>query len=120
MDIRIKIATIFAVLLMSNFAFAGTDKTVFKIKNTGEKTFYFETSEMSSSFVEVVFQDETGKTIFSEYAIHPADFERKYNLSELANGSYTLIVKSDSLTQMLPISISKKGLDMEWGELETI
>ena len=120
MKTRIKIATIFAVLLMSNFVFAGTDKPVFKIKNTGEKTFYFETSEMSSTFVEVTFQDKNGKTIFSEYAIHTTDFERKYNLSELANGSYFLVVKSDTTSQILPISITKKGLDMEWGELETM
>ena len=112
-----KIATFLFVLLTANAAFAGTDKPVFKLKNLGEKTIYFETKEMSSSYVEVMFQDENGNTIFSEYAIHTANFERNYNLSELANGSYFLIVKSESTTQTLPITISEEGLEMDWEDL---
>jgi hypothetical protein len=73
---------------------------------------------MSSSFVEVTFQDENGKTLFSEYAIHTATFERKYNLSELANGAYFLIVKSETETKMLPIIITKDGLKIDLEHLE--
>ena len=115
-----KIATILFLLSAANVAFAGSEKPVFNIKNVGEKTFYFETKEMSSSYVEVTFQDANGETIFSEYAIHTANFERNYNLSELAKGSYFLIVKSENTTQTLPITISEKGLEMDWNELETM
>lgn len=120
MKTQIKIATIFIVLLISNFVFAGTDKPVFNLKNKGEKTIYFETKAMSSTFVEVTIQDKNGEKVFSEYAIHTAKFERKYNLSELKNGLYFIVVKSDTTTQMLPITITEKGLDMDWEELETM
>ena len=58
---EIKIATILAVLFMSNLVFAESGKPSFVIKNAGDKSFYFETKEMSSSFVEVIFEDENGK-----------------------------------------------------------
>ena len=120
MKAPIKIIMLFAVLLISNLAIAGTGQPVFTIKDSGEKTFSFDTKEMSSSFVEVIFQDENGNKVFGEYAIHPATFERKYNLSELVNGTYYLVVKSDTETQILPISITKDGLKMDFKELETM
>lgn len=116
----LKMATFILVLLTANNAFANTGKPLFKIKDSGEKTFYLETFEMSSTFVEVKIQDENGKTLFAEYAIHTANFERKYNLSELVNGTYYLVVKSDTTTQLLPISITETGLEIEFEDLETM
>jgi hypothetical protein len=104
---------------MSNLVFAGTGKPSFVIKNAGDKSFYFETRDMLSAYVEVIFEDENGKTIFSEYAIHTTDFERKYNLSELANGLYILKLKTDTVTQILPITITDKELKMDWKEMDT-
>lgn len=120
MKTRIKIIAMFTVLLISNFVFAGTEKPVFTLKKKGEKTIYFDTKEMLSSFVEVTIQNENGEKIFSEYAIHTSEFERKYNLSELNNGVYFIVVKSDVTTQMLPIKITDKGLEMDWEDLESM
>lgn len=116
---RIKIAIIFTILLISNLTFAGIGKPSFIIKSAGEKSFYFETIDMSSTFVEVIFEDENGKVIFTEYAIHTTDFERKYNLSELAKGSYVLKLITDTNTQLLPITITDKELKMDWKEVNT-
>lgn len=120
MKTQIKIATILAVLFMSNLVFAGTGKPSFIIKKAGEKSFYFETKDMISSFVEVIFEDENGNPIFSEYAIHSANFERKYNLSELESGSYILKLKTDTATKILPITITKNGLKIDWEETDTM
>lgn len=120
MKTQIKIATILAILFISNLVFAGTGKPSFIIKNAGEKSFYFETKDMSSSFIEVIFEDEDGNIIFSEYAIHTATFERKYNLSELTNGSYVLKLKTDTTTKMLPIKITSSDLKIDWEDSETM
>jgi hypothetical protein len=117
---QIKIATILAVLFMSNLVFAESGKPSFVIKNAGDKSFYFETKDMSSSFVEVIFEDENGKILFTEYAIHTANFERKYNLSELANGAYILKLKTDTTTNILPITITKDNLKIDWEDTDTM
>ncbi len=120
MKTQIKIAITLAILFISNLTFAGTGNPSFIIKNAGEKSFYFETKDMSSAFVEVIFEDKNGNIIFTEYAIHSANFERKYNLSELAIGSYFLKLKTDTTTKILPISITKNELVIEWEENDTM
>ena len=116
----IKMAMMVAMLTMVNTLAANTELPVFKIKTTGEKTLLFELAEPMSSAMEVIFQDEEGATLFSEYTIHPASFTRYYNLSELPEGQYYLLVKSDVTTQLLPITITKKELIMDWNLLETM
>ncbi|MFK7773097.1 MAG: hypothetical protein AB8F94_13200 [Saprospiraceae bacterium] len=120
MKTRIKIMAMLTFLLISNYGFSNTEKPVFILKKEGDKTIHFDAKEMLSSFLEVTIRDKSGDKMFSEYAIHPADFERKYNLSELKNGLYFLEVKFDKTTQILPISITDKGLEMEWEDLETM
>jgi hypothetical protein len=68
----------------------------------------------------VIFEDENGKIIFTEYAIHTASFERKYNLSELEKGQYILKIKTDTITQVLPITITDKELKMDWEAMGTL
>lgn len=120
MKTPIKMIIVIVALFMNNLAWAGTDKPFFQVKNSGEKVIHFETKEMTSTFVEVLFQNEKGETLFSEYAIRTIDFERKYNLSELENGTYFLTVKSDNATQVLPISIANNKLEIDFEHLETI
>ena len=101
-------------------SFATNDLPVFSIKNLGEKTFYLETKDMISNYAEVMIQNAEGEVLFSEYIVNTTTFERNYNLSELATGTYFLIVKSETKTQKFPLYLNEKNLEMDWAELETL
>ena len=45
---------------------------------------------------------------------------KKYNLSELANGSYILKLKTDTTTKILPITITKDNLKIDWENPDTM
>ncbi|MEM9920140.1 MAG: hypothetical protein AAF990_18735 [Bacteroidota bacterium] len=120
MKTLVKTVSLVMVLFFINTAFTDTNKPEFGIKTLDEKTFYFETKEVASDYVEITLQDENGTTLFSEYTTQTATFERVYNLEELAEGAYFLVVKSDHATQTLPIFVTTKSLEMAFEQLETI
>ena len=55
----IKISSIALVLFMANSVFAINGNPEFTIKNSGDKTFYFETKSMTSKDFEIRIQDDS-------------------------------------------------------------
>ena len=116
----IKISSLAFVLFMANSVFATNGNPEITIKNSGDKTFYFEAKSMTSKDFEIRIQDDKGAILFSEYGINPQTFERSYNLSELPNGEYFFLLEDDSKTQILTIIIENDELKIDLENLEII
>ena len=116
----IKISSLAFVLFMANSVFANNRNPEFTIKNSRDKTLFFEAKKMTSEDFEIRIQDVKGAILFSEYGVNPATFERSYNLSELPNGEYFLFFEDDSKTQKLPLFIEDDELKIDLENLEII
>ena len=103
MKLSMKILSIVLVLSMSNTVFASNGEPDFTIKKTGEKTLHLDGKGMVLQNFEITFQDEQGTTLFTEYVTNADTFDRNYNLGELANGKYVLVIEMPGGTKILPI-----------------
>lgn len=115
-----KIIVTIITLLSATFGFSNTDKPTLQIKNESGKIVYLETKDWNATYVEVIIETDNGELLFSEYNIHTETFKRRYNFSELANGTYSLIIKSDLNTQILPVTITKDRLEIDFEHLTII
>lgn len=120
MKLIMKVLTVVLVLFMANTVSAITIEPGFMIKDLGGKVLNFNAKDMISNDFEIKFQDNQGTLMFSEYVTSPVTFERNYNLSELPNGAYFLLIVNDAKTQTLPITIDADGLKIDLEKLETI
>lgn len=120
MKLLIKNLALVAMLVLSTSGIAATVEPVFHIKVSAEKTIQFDTKGIQSSTVEVTFADAMGEVLFTEYTTHPKSFERVYNLEELADGVYFLLIKSDEETQKLIVKIKEGKLDINMKNLERL
>ncbi|MFT5384105.1 MAG: hypothetical protein ACI81W_001505, partial [Saprospiraceae bacterium] len=85
-----------------------------------DKIINFDASDLTMKEFEVKFQDKEGAVIFSEYVTTPSTFVRKYNLSEVPNGAYFLLIVDETKTCTLPIIIDTDGLKVDYEKLETV
>jgi hypothetical protein len=120
MKLIMKVLTVVLILFMANTVSAITIEPGFIVKNLGGKVLNFNAKDMISKDFEIKFQDNQGALMFSEYVTSPVTFERNYNLSELPNGAYFLLVVNDAKTQTLPITIDADGMKIDLEKLETI
>ena len=120
MKLIMKVLTVALVLFMANTVSAITIEPGFMVKDLGGKILNFNAKDMISKDFEIKFQDNQGALMFSEYVTSPATFERNYNLSELPNGAYFLLIVNDAKTQTLPITIDADGMKIDLEKLETI
>jgi len=120
MKSRIKIFCIALMLSMTISVFAINEEPEFIVRNLEEKTIYFEVKDITSKDFEIRIQDEEGITLFSEYSLSTAIFERTYNLSELPNGVYYILLEDDSKIQIIPVIIESDGLKIDLENKEII
>lgn len=115
----IKVLGVAAVLFLANISFANNTNPNFLISDSTEKSIHFVAEGLLSNSFEIIFKDETGSVVFSEYSVNPATFERTYNLSELPEGIYSFIIKEGDNVQMLPITIKVDRLEVDLDKLHT-
>lgn len=84
-----------AILLMANFAYAsGNVRT--NMSPTTDESAYVEITNATYTQFEIDVKDQFGDVIFSKKTTEPViNYKRKYDFSELEDGTYTLSVKSE-------------------------
>lgn len=110
-----KIIGLLSLLLITGVAFATPINPTLSVIDAEKKLLHFEAGNFVTSAMEIRLQDEQGEVLFSEYVVDPGSFVRHYNLSELPNGLYLLLVEGDEKTVELPIRIDSNLLRIEQG-----
>lgn len=119
MKSHLKFIAVLVGFLAFNNSILAVEKPFFNLKVTEEKTLFIQVTEVVSDALEISIQKKNGEVLFSEYSLNN-NFERKYNLSELADGSYLLIVKIDGQIQQIDVSISDDGLSIDMNQLASL
>ena len=104
---------IFAINILTFISFqlvAQTNQTGFSMEVTEGKSFHFAFDNIDQDYLEIIFKDGNGGTIFSEYVVHPDHFSRTYNLSEIEEGKYYMLIKGETNTQIVPIKNESEQL----------
>jgi hypothetical protein len=116
----IKITGITTLLFLSVNVFAQLSKQELVVQMAEEKSFYFAIENVSQDYLEIIITDGNGVTMFSEYVVHADQFNRTYNLSELKEGKYFLMVKGETTTQVLPIINGEKTLAINSKDIDVV
>lgn len=86
---------------------------------SSSSSFVFQLSNPEQAAVQVTLRDLDGVTLH-QATFNEAGISHQYNLKNLPRGAYVLIVQCEDLIQVQPITISKSGLVIDSGALQTI
>lgn len=110
----IKICYTIAMLSVVGIAYAGVENPGFTIKSTGIKSFYFDMKDLKSKSVEIRLQDVNDIVFFREIVKNPTRVARKFNLVNLPEGAYFLILEDEIKIWIQKLTIGKNGLIIDF------
>lgn len=96
-----------AFVLASVFGFSNA---YFTVKNTGNKTFVLSMQQPLHQKAEFRIEDESGLVLFSETIAAGQKLSKKYNLSNLPAGAYTLSLEDDLAVRIQPVVLSASAI----------
>ncbi len=119
MDMKtvIKFCFSLAFVLASVSGFANAN---FTVKNTGNKSFVLSWQQPLTQAAEFRIEDETGLVLFSETLKAGQEVSRKYNLSRLPEGVYTLKLEDDRAIRIQPVSLTATAVIFNAGDRKEI
>ncbi|HDR50409.1 MAG TPA: hypothetical protein ENN90_02145 [Mariniphaga anaerophila] len=99
-----------AMLFMANFAYAsGNVRT--NMAPTTDESAYVEITNATYTQFEIDVKDQYGDVIFSKKTTEPVtNYKRKYDFSGLDDGTYTLMVKSETEKNETQFKIERGGI----------
>lgn len=111
------VATLFTNNLSANvientFDLAGTTVKI----SAANKSIVVDLGSVSRETVSIVIANENGEVLMSETVKEKPNFVKRYNMSQMENGSYTLTVTKKTIRTVQPFEITKNGLTIS--ELE--
>jgi len=111
MKTLIKHSLIVAVLFTSVTSYASGVEPLVKVEGKDNKTFTLFMNDLTSQQVKVFIKDENGIVLHKEGLNTSAGYFKKFDLSALPNGAYTLEVEDESIVKVMPFNVSSSTVD---------
>jgi len=120
MKIKIKVLITTAMLCLVSIVAMANELSVFSVKIADKNTIALQLSNVIQNQIQVVLKDSDGFTLHVE-TLDLSDLnQRKYDLSTLPSGSYTLMVTYDDIIKVQTINKKYKTLEIAAEDLQTI
>ncbi len=110
-------ATAFTFLSMAAFA---VDLPDFTIKNDGQKSFVLQLDWVLTQKVQIRIIDNERNLLLSDAIKEKGPFAKKYNLSNLTTGRYTIEIEDAYSISYQPIEVFDKHLMIDAAQLKAI
>ncbi|MBT8191338.1 MAG: hypothetical protein HKN67_04345 [Saprospiraceae bacterium] len=104
---KILIATAFMFFTMNVF---GSNEIEIRVYNQEMKIFLMEFDYPESTDVSITIEDESGHILLSKKFKNTIELRKKINMKNLPDGSYSLKVKEENKTVILPLEIKDERL----------
>ena len=122
MKTRMLFSLALAAVLLTSTAFANVSENVFNLAgttvkiSTTDKALVVNLSSATKEEVTIKIEDAFGGTLLTEKVKGMTSFAKKYNVSKLETGKYTLTVTKKTVRTVQPFQVSANGVyisDME-------
>lgn len=112
---------LFALMLLSTSQLLATSITSLEIvKAKEEKAFVLSIKSQGQGKAKIKFLDENQNILFSSKIDPTKLFEKKFNLSSLEVGKYTLQVEDELKTTLQPVAINYDGIDINYDSRQVV
>ncbi len=109
------------MLFFVNMAIANTGTNPgFAIKASYGKAFVLFHESAGLTDFEIRLKGTDGQLIFEEDVKKTSNFARKYNLENVSEGAYFLLIENEQMLRIQPITIKKNKLDIDQTLLKVI
>lgn len=99
------------LLLSATWSMAGSSPDI-TILDAGQKSFALHIDNAMSSYVQVAIRDVYGVTLLTDRIRKEESFARKYNLVNLPDGEYTVVIEDGTLTTSQALVLNDNDLSI--------
>ena len=110
----VKLVVVMAMFISA--AFANANESTFKINILGESKFRVEVTDVQGSSVAYI-KNANGQVLYKEKS-RDALLRMTFDFSKLAIGNYDLIIKDELKVRVLPVLVTKDGIEVNNSNLE--
>ena len=110
----VKVVVVMAMFISA--AFANANESTFKINILGESKFRVEVTDVQGSSVAYI-KNANGQVLYKEKS-RDALLRMTFDFSKLAIGNYDLIIKDELKVRVLPVLVTKDGIEVNNSNLE--
>ena len=118
MKTRLFLVLAFVATLFNQAAFANTSEKLYDLGGTSvkissvEKSVIINLGSVQKEEITISIQDAFGNTLVTERVKNNANFIKRYNVSRLENGEYSITITKKTLRTVQPFVVSETGIQM--------
>ncbi|MBL7815386.1 MAG: T9SS type A sorting domain-containing protein [Saprospiraceae bacterium] len=107
------VATLFSTTLSANVVESSFDLAGTSVKiSAAQKGIVVNLGSVQKETVTIVIKDADDNVLINETVKETQNFVKRYNMSQMPNGSYTLTVTKKTIRTVQPFEVTKDGLTM--------
>lgn len=116
MKTLIKHSLIVAVVFTSLMSYASGVEPLVRVVGKNDKTFTLFLNDLKSQQVKVFIKDENGIVLHNEDLNTNTGYFKKFDLSALPSGEYTLEVEDETIIKVMPFNVSISAVNFSKGD----
>jgi len=100
----LRMSLLVGLTVLSTMSIASVTDLQANVRFAGEKSFALYLNGLSTN-VQIVLEDQDGRTLYKEQLKNLENFAKRYNLSNLPNGEYILTIEDELIIKSIDLSI---------------
>ena len=110
------IAAVVALFAICSVSYGQVQNTSAFIKPQSDKSFALYLNEIDFPSVKISIKDNEGRNLYTKTVKNQDSFAKKFNMSQLPQGSYMLSLEDEQSIQNIPLSVIDQTVQIEMDE----